>query len=51
MTGIAYSGLDTEGKAEWKGSANMNIYGLETAGTFRGLVSNYNTNTSKWAGR
>ncbi|XP_030843010.1 lysophospholipid acyltransferase 5 [Strongylocentrotus purpuratus] len=51
MTGIAYSGLDTEGKAEWKGSANMNVYGLETAGTFRGLVSNYNTNTSKWAGR
>nr|XP_054768782.1 lysophospholipid acyltransferase 5-like [Lytechinus pictus] len=51
MTGIAYSGLDDEGKAEWKGSANMNVYDLETAISFRGLVANYNIHTSKWAGR
>lgn len=51
ITGIAYSGLDDHGNAQWKGGANMNVYGLETAVTFRQLVANYNINTSKWAAR
>ncbi|KAI9159460.1 Lysophospholipid acyltransferase [Blastocladiella emersonii ATCC 22665] len=49
LAGLGFNGFDSDtGAAQWNRVTNVNIWALESAQSFKGIIDNWNLGTSSW---
>lgn len=48
LTGLGFTGFDSQGKSQWEGAANVNVFEIEIPSNFKVLLDSWNMKTNVW---